>query len=560
MTPRIPLGKATDEAILKFSTEVKDEVETLANLLLDVFEDFRTGRVGVGTQKIALKLFDEWLTRSQLPTVKESEAYVIWVTTRIKSVQGRKKVMAKKLTFAEKKSIGDLAETIEVEIAKGKTPDEAVRENVWSLYSDKTMLFLTQTAYVVIGRVVMFFLGRDRTFLSLQEPQKGKFVATYWQLVHDFREYLPTICTLNEFDWWYVPPTAPLAGDEGKILDVDGRKIELKLDAIFKHLGQFDYTKVDTDVWKEIYLRVLAEEYTRRLGFVPTPDAIVELILDLVGYSSDRTNLCRRTLLDPSCGSGTFALEAMLRLKEHLGQDMKCHAQKPGLAEWEIARLKLETMIQCIHAIDIHPFASFLTSLNLTFALTDIYRIVKNSDPHYALRLDVVTHDALVNPARFGLEAFTNGRLQEVMRREEGYTLLSSEKFDFVVGNPPWGGVLIGKLGPLGDPNLRQQYKSKFGKVAGGKYDIYVLFLAQGIDWLKEEGRLGMITQIMYLEQAYGKGIKDLIKKSGEITRFVDLSKVGGLIFPGFTNYPAITVIQKHKAPRDSKLMEVTVT
>lgn len=70
---------------------------------------------------------------------------------------------------------------------------------------------------------------------------------------------------------------------------------------------------------------------------------------------------------------------------------------------------------------------------------------------------------------------------------------------------------------------------------------------------------MGMITQIMYLEQSYGKGIKSRLRRRATITHLIDLSKLGKLIFSGFTNYPAITVVRNEKSARGSKAIEVKV-
>ena len=66
-----------------------------------------------------------------------------------------------------------------------------------------------------------------------------------------------------------------------------------------------------------------------------------------------------------------------------------------------------------------------------------------------------------------------------------------------------------------------------------------------------------MITQVAYVSQAFGKGIQKVIKKKSALKIFVDLSTFGHLIFPRWTNYPAITVLQKGVDQEEILLVEV---
>jgi len=242
------------------------------------------------------------------------------------------------------------------------------------------------------------------------------------------------------------------------------------------------------DLWKAVYQRFLPPEEINRLGFVTTPDEIVDLILDLVDYRGNIEGLCYKNLLDPACGSGTFLVEALIRLKKHFEIDMPCHKRKPKEPIWIWEKDILERIISNIQGIDIHPFATFLTTVNLTFQLIDIYSRVKHKYPDFTLSFDIVTHDALASkPSIRKIGTYVNSRVKEAAERSKRYAELCGRKFDFVVGNPPWGAVLRGAIGPLGDDEVRKDYKRRFDS-AMGKYDIFVLFMERGIKWLNERG------------------------------------------------------------------------
>jgi hypothetical protein len=242
---------------------------------------------------------------------------------------------------------------------------------------------------------------------------------------------------------------------------------------------------------------------------------------------------------------------------------MPCHKElyDRRLPDWERKKKMLDIISKSIYGIDIHPFATFLTTSNIIFQLLDLYVDVKHYHPDYKLYLKIVTHDALV--IHMPYEAFlkeaaetSNSRLREAVRRSEEFTKILKQQFEYVVGNPPWGGVLRGKLGPLGDERKREEYKNKFNS-ATGKFDIYVLFIERGLMWLKDGGVLGIITQITYLDSDFGKGIREYIKDNGTILYLIDLSEFGEIIFPGFTNYPAITVVRKEKPLGDVKVLKL---
>jgi len=202
-------------------------------------------------------------------------------------------------------------------------------------------------------------------------------------------------------------------------------------------------------------------------------------------------------VLDPASGSGTFIVEVARRLIEHLEREHKCHTIPRTL--WGKAKFILETIKKNIYAIDIHPFATFLTSLNLTMLLLDYYFKVRHQDPEYKLELDVITADSLMKHIHMDIvDFFTNARLKEAHKRLKKYKNVLSVKFDFVFGNPPWGSVLKGSLSPLWNPKKREEYKKQY-KSACGKYDICVLFLERGIEWLKCDGTLGMVVNNWFI-------------------------------------------------------------
>ena len=239
------------------------------------------------------------------------------------------------------------------------------------------------------------------------------------------------------------------------------------------------------------------------LGGFYTPEELVEFTLDMAGYVPEHEGLCRKTILDPACGSGAFVSIAAARLLNHLARPLPCNPQiaRGGkrVPEWQREMAILDTVHANIHAIDVHPFAAFLTTLNLTFLLLPHYTVVRKRNPTFSLDLQVFSSDALEKPDEQSItpDMFEqlNSRIQLTAESNERYRALLTKKFDLVVGNPPWGGILNGPLAPVYDESKKRRFKREFPHAANGKYDIYGLFMERGIQLLNEGGRLAMVTR-----------------------------------------------------------------
>jgi len=136
-------------------------------------------------------------------------------------------------------------------------------------------------------------------------------------------------------------------------------------------LSNYNLRELSEDVLKSLYQELIDPKTRHDLGEFYTPDWLAQKMVE--SLFKDKI---KNSLLDPSCGSGTFLYFAIKEKRVRL----------PGTKE------TLEHILNTIYGIDIHPLAVIIAKANYLFALGDIIkkRTGKISIPIYlsdALRL-----------------------------------------------------------------------------------------------------------------------------------------------------------------------------
>jgi hypothetical protein len=580
-----------------FSQHLKEAVDELNNLFAPFLDTLYQSRMKIGgTDKEAFTIdepLSDWSTYSgKVPPILMFQVIGKNVRNLIKLRQESKlsDAVLRRNANDLKKNLGIsftediLNSLISVGIVDERQIDVVVRQKVFDLIkAEHIEVFSRQTAHVILSRILLHRVSEDRELVPrklsgqymdnyIEELQHGKLIAgetnrAFINLIDQIdslmeRVFYSHLYAHGIFDWWRIPQNVQESLDDtnAAVLKRYQRSINLSLLKVLRILNRFNMKAIERDVWKDIYQHYLPPKERSRLGGFYTPDEMVTLILDLVGYKSEAKNLCKAKILDPACGSGTFAVEAAKRLRQHLESPAACHSSISNITDdreksWHI----LQTTIRNIHGIDIHPFACFLTEMNFLFLSVDLLLKSKHIDPQRRIgELNFGCDDSLRPPnekIQLTLTPFvnSNSRAQIVIRDKAKANKIKDMKFEFVVGNPPWSGVLRGTLSPLFDENTKQVYKEKYVS-ATDKYDIYVLFLERGIKWLEENGNIGIITQNRYFRRKYGRGIRAVVKKNCNAKSLLDLGHVGKTLFPGRSNYPAISIYELSNSKRDDFL------
>ena len=161
-------------------------------------------------------------------------------------------------------------------------------------------------------------------------------------------------------------------------------------------LDQFDLTTLSVDpaesrdLLKQLYQQLFPKSVRHDLGEYYTPDWLAELVLDEVEYDGDPD----RRLLDPACGSGTFLVMALNRVKAWYDE----HRHACGFGEDELLRKILRNII----GFDLNPLAVMAARTNYLMALRDLLRHAGT------VELPIYLCDSIMTPSEYG-DLFTGG-------------------------------------------------------------------------------------------------------------------------------------------------------
>ena len=409
----------------------------------------------------------------------------------------------------------------------------------------------TQTAHVHAARLLLYRIG------------KAQGVAE-----SEMRDLAPGVYELGEFDWWRQIRRLELSGAALK----SASSLEEDLDAATKKLLGFlcacDLSGMDLDIWRDVYQHFLPPEERQQSGSFFTPQELVDLTLDLAGYRPGVEHLCEKLVLDPAMGSGAFVVGALQRLLEHLNdKSHACHRRlhDSGVSEWEWARGMLQIIVTNIRAIDSHPFAAFLTFTNFLVAVLPIYLRARSHGRSFELNAAIFADDSLLpmreSAAQGEFGRSTDSSARAVHHVRERYRQVAAQKFDLIVGNPPWGGILKGRLAPIFDKQYKEQLAAEYRDTFTGKLDIYGLFYDRALQWLKPGGMVAFITQGSFIDKDWAAphteynrrepihimGLRRKLAEQASLSYLIDLNPFGKLFF-GAMNIPCIGVFEKRPA------------
>lgn len=401
-------------------------------------------------------------------------------------------------------------------------------------------------------------------------------------------------------------------------LEIWGQEIDKSVRVIIEKLNSYDPVTMEVDpeltrdLLKILYQELVPKELRHDLGEYYTPDWLAERLLNQIQYNGDPN----KRVLDPACGSGTFLILALKRVREY--------AHKNKIQEKEL----LEKVLKNIAGIDLNPLAVISARTNFLMAISDLlphkpkeginipvyladsiltptehvdlftqaYRI-KTSVGEFDIPLKIVENNQIDSLAELletsvrrkeSIDSFlelykakvklleheqeeSKGIVELLYRKlleleEKGinhiwariiknsFAPLFLEKFDYVIGNPPWiNWENLPDDYRQDTAYLWQKYKlfSHTGlraRLGSAKDDLSVIMTYVAIDrYLKDRGKLGfIITQSLFKTVGGGEGFRRFQLGDNEYFRILAVDDMVELKpFEGVGNRTAIFVTQK---------------
>ncbi|MFI5522647.1 Eco57I restriction-modification methylase domain-containing protein [Streptomyces platensis] len=226
-------------------------------------------------------------------------------------------------------------------------------------------------------------------------------------------------------------------------------------------------------------------------GEVFTRRWVVDLILDLLGYTADK-DLCAVKLVEPACGSGAF----LVAVASRISASCRTHNRPLGDA------------LAAVRALD-------LLDRNVQQSRTVIEK-------------QLVSEGWPAEGARQVAAAWV----------EQGDYLLQPDAdhpADYVVGNPPYI-----RLEEVPDDRMAA-YRSACSTM-GGRADIYIGFYEVALRSLNPDGRLGFICADRWMRNQYGRRLRQLVTSHFSMDLALVMHDVDAFE-DQVSAYPAITII-----------------
>ena len=274
--------------------------------------------------------------------------------------------------------------------------------------------------------------------------------------------------------------------------------------------------------FKDLPVELISEVYQLFVkdtdSSVYTPPFLVRLMLDevLTWDRLDRLEQNNEVILDPSCGSGVFLVEAYKRVVLHWRS--RNGWKKPG-------QMVLKRLIQRVHGVDLEPGAVELAAFSLCLALCD------------ALEPEEIRATVKLFPLMDG-KNLHRGCFFETL--EAGAI---KAPVGVVVGNPPFTST-------LNTPTAKAAY-DRYATEHGTLPDkqLAYLFLHESLKMLTPGGICCQLQQYNLIYNQQSKPFRQNLIRSWDLREILDFISVRGLFQKGGADTKVLVVVAEATEP-----------
>ncbi len=395
--------------------------------------------------------------------------------------------------------------------------------------------FIYETASFILARMLLIRFSEDHHFLDRYVSNGGitdfvgfarRFKKNYQALLKEAyihaAELYRNIFDESSLDWILAVQDTPLN---------DAIEYSLYL------LSQIDFTTVKGDVLSGVYDKFLEKNKRKALGEYYTRPEIARYTLRKCGYVPGKS------LLDPSVGTGTFAIEGLASSIENL-------------REKDV--LTVESIINVlgkINGLDINIFAIALAQVQFFWHLFELFKN-KSKTEIRALAGRLIPSVGLSGGnsslEMAGIEFNNQGGfiyLDATEVRDPKWFRIIRGTYDICAGNPPWIRAHRATLPESADKD--------YVEVKEKQIDISGLFLYRALkQWVRPGGYCGFILPYSTLEAESTERLRRfLLEKT--IIEIVDMELIAPRVFDADT-VPIILIV-KNEAPSKEHNVQITV-
>ena len=287
--------------------------------------------------------------------------------------------------------------------------------------------------------------------------------------------------------------------------------IELK-SGQYSLFSLYDFNIIPVELISNVYEILLGKEIQEKDNAFYTPNYLVEFILDKT-VMQQLVKKKQFSVLDPACGSGVFLVDSYRRMvEENLSNSLYCDNND----------LLKKLLVDNIFGIDINDEAIDVTIFSLYLTMLD-YKDPKN--------LCDFKLPNLKNSNLFVADFFDDEKLKDLQNK--------NIKFDYILGNPPWGNVKTG---------LHLNYCANHGhrnKQQNNEISRSFVFRAKDFSSSNTTCCFILHSKLLYNKKSQAVNFRKFLLEETQICNVIEMSSVRKLVFEK-ANAPAVILSFKY--------------
>ena len=480
------------------------------------------------------------------------------------------------ITKALYKDYSQFKRVLFADILKQNPTPEGKDEKEWQL-------LLFKKTQKLLDRLLFIFFAED---CGLLPPNSMVQIIDQWEKLKEMDEYRPFYDRVKKY-FGYM--NTGFQGKKYEIFAYNGGlfkpdeildNIKISDDLLVAHtrkLSEYDFeSDVDVNILGHIFENSLSEieEVTQQInngaapqtskrkqdGVFYTPQYITKYIVEnTVGrlcaekkqelnivedeYFSDqrrqlktkqrlleqlhqyRNWLLQITILDPACGSGAFLNAALqfLMAEHKLIDEMEAKVAGSAIVFQDVENSILE---HNLFGVDINEESVEIAQLALWL------RTAKPRRKLNSLNENIKCGNSLISdPAIAGEKAFN--------WQEQFPKVFEKGGFDVVIGNPPYVRI----QGIKSSQEIESYFFENTFQSAKGRYDLYILFIEQALNLIKDKGLASYILPHNFMTGNLGAGIRELLSNKHLVEEIVHFGS--HLVFEEALTYTCIIKLSK---------------